>query len=181
MREKERWKFIPGFSHGYMVSDKGRVKSVARVLIRSNGRPQKVRERILKQAFDEFGYPMVRIDGKTIKVHRAVMLAFVGKRKVGFEIRHLDGDCKNNSLSNLAYGTAKENALDKYRCRKDGKIADTQKLTIRDANEIRLALAAGYKGVDLARIYGVSEQTICDIKHGRIYREDTYDKISIAG
>lgn len=49
----EEWRFIPGYSKNYMVSKYGRVKSVERTMIRSNGRPQRVRERILKSSCDE--------------------------------------------------------------------------------------------------------------------------------
>lgn len=46
------------------------------------------------------------------KVASLVMLAFVGERPEGMDIRHLDGVVTNNNLSNLCYGTRSENILD---------------------------------------------------------------------
>ncbi len=43
---------------------------------------------------------------------------------------------------------------------------DVAKLTVDAAQEIRSLLAAGRKGCDLARAYGVSEATISRIRHG---------------
>jgi HNH endonuclease len=53
---------------------------------------------------------------KTRYAHELVMLAFEGVRpslKSRCEIRHLDGNQLNNCLSNLRYGTTKENAADR--------------------------------------------------------------------
>jgi len=44
-----------------------------------------------------------------------MMLAFIGPRPDGLETRHLDGNPTHNHLSNLAYGTHRENALDMIR------------------------------------------------------------------
>lgn len=54
------------------------------------------------------------VGGKVQRVwaHQAVMLAFVGPRPNGQEIRHLDGDPSNNRRSNLRYGTHAENMRD---------------------------------------------------------------------
>lgn len=165
----EEWRFIPGYSKNYMVSKYGRVKSVERTMIRSNGRPQRVRERILKSSCDEWGYPQVRIDGKTVKVHKAVALAFLGDRPESFEIRHLDGDSTNNKVENLKYGSHSENVLDGYKY--NGFIFKNQKLNPEKAKEIKKLLSSGKAGKEIAKLYGVSQQTICDIKHNRIYNE----------
>lgn len=163
----EVWEDIPDCKH-YQVSNRGRVRSLARVIRRNNGRQQTIRERILKQSLDEWGYPMVRLYGKTYKVHRLVAAAFILGRKPGEVIRHMDGNPKNNHVSNLAYGTTSENILDCYDYR--GCIRKRQKLTEQDASQIKSKLANGIEGKAIAKEYGVSPQTICDIKHNRIYK-----------
>lgn len=40
------------------------------------------------------------------------MEAFVGPRLAGFETLHADGNAANNHLSNLSYGTSRENSYD---------------------------------------------------------------------
>ena len=164
---QEEWKHIPQKSDNYLVSNMGRIKSVGRSMVRSNGRPQTFKERILRQCCDEWGYPLVRVDGKTMKVHKAVALAFLGAREECMVIRHLDGNPKNNTLGNLSYGTQSENVLDGYAYA--GRIRKRQKLTLKSAGEIKEKIKNGVRSVEIAREYGISQQSVCDIKHERIY------------
>lgn len=162
----EEWRAV---SDVYEVSNLGRVRRVPSVIIRSNGRVQTIRERILKLSTDEWGYPQVRVDGRTRKVHTLVASAFLGPRPTPDSvIRHLDGDPSNNAVGNLAYGSASENVLDGYSYR--GYLKRGQKLTEEDAKAIKRRLRGGEAGRVLAKEFGVSEQTVCDIKHDRIYR-----------
>lgn len=162
----EVWAAIPGID-GYEVSNMGRVRSLARKIVRCNGRVQTIKERILRAGNDEWGYPQVGLHGKTYKVHRLVAMAFMPPKLEGQEIRHLDGNAKNAQLSNLAYGSHSANVLDMYEYR--GYLHTGQKLSEVIASQIKSELSRGEKNRELARKYGVSEQTICDIKHGRIY------------
>lgn len=165
---EEEWRFVPGFNEHYMVSNFGRVKSLKRTIKRCNRRRQLINERILLQSPDEWGYPQVGINGNTVKVHRLLALAFLGQRKEGDVIRHKDGNPKNCVLWNIEYGTASQNVLDCYRYR--GNLRKNQKLSIRSAEEIKKRIKNGDRSVDIAKMYGVSQQTICDIKHSRIYK-----------
>ena len=166
----EEWRGVGIFSKFYEVSNKGRVRTIAHKVIRKNGRPHTVKERILKQPCDEWGYPMVKIGGHTVKVHRLVANAFLGKKEDGMEIRHLDGNPKNNNVTNLKYGTHSENMRDAYSYR--GCIMRNQKLSPDKASEIKRRLSNGERGLDLANEFCVSPQTICDIKHKRIYAKE---------
>lgn len=60
---------------------------------------------------------LVRDDGKLVTrpVHAHVIITYVGPRPNGMMCRHLDGDPKNNNISNLKWGTAKENGEDRSR------------------------------------------------------------------
>lgn len=162
----EEWRNIPGEAN-YEVSSSGRVKSCARTITRNNGRVQTIKERILKQAEDDWGYYQVRINRKTYKVHRLVAMAFMGERPTNNVIRHLDGNNKNNTVSNLMYGTYSQNVLDCYDYR--GVISAKQKLNEEKARTIMELISSGEQNRHIAKRFGVSEQTICDIKHGRIY------------
>lgn len=98
---------------GYRVTAEGRVFSVAH-----NWRGYGERE--MRQQLNYFGYPSVRliIDGKRVRipVHRLVARDFLPSRPTpAHQLRHLDGNKKNNWASNLAWGTAKENAADRER------------------------------------------------------------------
>lgn len=99
---------------GYAVTSDGRVFSVA-----WNWRGYGRRE--LAQCINQDGYPYVRLQergGKRrlIPVHRLVADAFLPPRpSLNHETRHLNGNPRDNRVSNLAWGTKKENAADKER------------------------------------------------------------------
>lgn len=103
----ESWLPIPGYEGIYEVSDQGRVRSFKRFPY------------ILSAPHDAYGYPCVSLyidrGRKTWKVHRLVLFAFVGPMPKGLEIRHLDGNPANGTLSNLVYGTRSENVSDRVR------------------------------------------------------------------
>lgn len=111
---KEIWKNVPGFQ-GYQVSSLGRAKSLDR-MIQSKGDQKrgpyqrKIPGKLLEASRDAEGYRHVY---KVGRIHRAVLLAFVGPCPEGQEVRHRDGDKENNSLKNLLYGTRSENQLDR--------------------------------------------------------------------
>ena len=111
----ETWKSIPGFS-AYEASDKGRIRSLDRVSGTRN-----VKGVVLKPYPNNRGYLMVKpVDDEGRKpqrtVHTLVLLTFAGPCPAGQESRHLDDNPLNNWWpENLAYGTKKENAADKFR------------------------------------------------------------------
>lgn len=171
-----RWKQIPSFPD-YDVSDCGMVK-------RGN--------KLLSQSQNAKGYPRVQLstNGRNVSrvVHALVAEAFIGARPSGLQIRHLDGNQSNNDVSNLAYGTAAQNEADKAlhgtkaTGNKNGTHTKPEKrprgsghgktvLHENDVIYIKAQLDIGGRGVGakLARTFGVSPQTISDIKSGRAW------------
>ena len=110
----ETWKPVPGYEGLYEVSDRGNVMSFL-------GRGTKARSEghSLKPWRDDEGRWTVglRKGGakKNHHVHRLVAEAFIGPMPDGLETRHLDDDLDNNCVTNLAYGTSKENKADMLR------------------------------------------------------------------
>ena len=81
----------------YFVTDEGSIQ---------NAETQKV----LKQQEDDKGYMRVTINGKTKKVHRIIMECFDPRENQSLlQVNHIDGNKKNNNLSNLEWCTPKEN------------------------------------------------------------------------
>lgn len=111
---KEIWKDIEGFNGDYQVSSWGRVKSCERVVMRRDGKPYPIRERILQGIKHKKGYIQVGLykDGKlTIeKVHRLVAIAFLDNPHGYPEVNHRDEDKTNNRVDNLEYCTQKYNS-----------------------------------------------------------------------
>lgn len=114
----EIWLPVPGYEGYYEASSLGRVRSLDR-MVRTNGGAMRLsRGRILVLgAYKRTGHKHVTfsVEGstRTFTVHSVVMLTFVGPRPEGLEIRHLNGIPDDNSLTNLVYGTALENAEDR--------------------------------------------------------------------
>ena len=101
----EIWKPVLGYEN-YEVSNKGRVKSLQRTKIRSNGRPHTTPERFLSACKDTKGYLQVYpydVDGKRnyVAVHKAVYESFNGLVPDGWEVDHKDSDQLNNCVGNL--------------------------------------------------------------------------------
>jgi len=112
----EQWKDIPDYEGYYQVSNLGRVKSLARWVMRKG--VAKTKTRILKAGLDKSDRPVVVLcidkERMTIRVCRLVLLSFVGPCPDGMEARHKDGNPKNNRLNNLCWDTPKNNQGDRF-------------------------------------------------------------------
>lgn len=114
----EVWKVVPGYP-GYDVSNLGRVRS--RRPLR-NGAPRPAIPRVMPALPNSDGYPAVALYNGTkgskwdVTVARLVLLTFQPKgSESGLMALHWDGNKANNQLSNLYWGTAKNNSDDSHR------------------------------------------------------------------
>lgn len=111
----EEWRWAVGYEGLYSVSSIGRVASYRR---RAHAMPVEPEpQAIMKGSPHSEGYRYVtlRKDGTPRQryIHDLVARAFIGPPAPGQECRHLDGNPKNNSACNLAWGTRRENILDR--------------------------------------------------------------------
>lgn len=182
--DQERWRPIRDFD-GYEVSDMGRVRSW---LSHSGGRrsePLVLRPTMSNRYLRVSLYKCRRQHSKS--VHLLVLEAFVGPCPVGQQGRHVsDHDTTNNALSNLAWGTPKQNAEDRDRhgrtrrgevhyLRTDpsrasrGESVGTSKLTEHDVRSM-LADGAVMTTVALGKKYGVSQAMAHNIVNRKSWR-----------
>ena len=110
---KEEWR--PTHHPDYDVSNLGRVRSRAPM-----GRPdisQRPKEpRILKPVYPSHGYACVNFgEGNSQRVHRLVLIAFVGLCPPGSEALHADDNPRNPALYNLSWNTHRQNLQDAVR------------------------------------------------------------------
>lgn len=112
----EHWKPIPGWEGYYEASDHGRIRSVDRVVLRSDGRENRLRGKLLSQSQRRSGHFSVTMHKSchtTQFVHRMVAAAFIGPCPDGMEVCHNNGDPSDNRLTNLRYGTRSDNIRDR--------------------------------------------------------------------
>jgi hypothetical protein len=169
----ETWRPIKNWPN-YQASDLGRVRSNYVVGRRRTGRraAQRTGEWYLLKPAMKKGYCVADLsrDGRrrSFTVGHLVLMAFVGPRPPGQEVRHLDGDPMNNRLSNLCYGTPLENSDDKRRhgTQPRGSRHYRAKLNEAQIAEIRRRRSAGETPTALAREFGVCSSHICCICSG---------------
>ena len=125
----EKWKWIRGYRGLYKVSNKGRVKSVARKVWREGhegkhphkGHWIRFRETILQPGATgpdrNYLFVVLSKNGKTkgYKVAKLVALAFVLNPENKPEVNHKDGNTFNNTSSNLEWSTRTENEDHAYK------------------------------------------------------------------
>ena len=121
----ETWKPIPGWEDLYEVSDHGKVRSLDR--IDRNGIRR--RGRVLKSSADSNGRLRLTLhkngQRKSVRVHRLVLLAFVGPCPDGMEACHANDTPADNRLSNLRWDTPSANQYDAVRNGKHGSAKKT--------------------------------------------------------
>lgn len=103
----EVWKDVVGYEGLYMVSNKGRVKS-----LHKGTRIGNKEESILK-AYVNNGYPRVMLTSgkkkKGFRIHRLVAIAFLpNPNNYGF-VNHIDENKSNNCVENLEWCTVEYN------------------------------------------------------------------------
>lgn len=155
--ESKIWKTIPGYRGVYEVSSYGEVRRIGSV---KTLKPRKSRNYLYVSLHEKMKY-------KGELIHRLVLKAFCGEPSAKEEARHLDGNPENNKLSNLKWGSKRENFEDRLLHGTVDRNGKKPKLT---PNKVKL-LRSIYLDLNwsIYRIYsflgqpwGVKENTIRD-------------------
>ena len=131
------------------------------------------KDKILKPGEYRRGYMKVGLckegERKNFKIHRLVMLVFVGESKL--QVNHKNGIKTDNRLENLEYCTASENIQHSYDIgvRSKGENHSRSKLTAIEARKIKYE----HKNMmqkEIAKIYGVSNAQVHMIRSGKSWK-----------
>lgn len=186
--KKVVWKPIAGYEGLYSISSNGEIRSENRTVKHSLYGQMRIKEKIIKPwKGNKCGHLYVSLSDNTqiqkkLLVHRLVLETFVGPCPQGMECCHFpDRNVTNNQLENLRWDTSKSNTEDMKKhgisCRAKsynhvpkGENHPHAKLTDKQIKIILQEKAKGERGTGrrLAKRFGVSESTICDIYKGRI-------------
>lgn len=150
----EEWRVIAGYER-YAVSNMGNVKNVKTGRILKFGHLKGYRAVTLRGG--------VRVQNYTT-VHRLVATAFIGP-SAGLQTRHLDGNKLNNTVENLAWGTAKENSLDRDRhgTTKRGEANPRAKHSEEKIRTIRGLADSGLGCAAIGRLVGMNKSRVHEI------------------
>lgn len=113
----EQWRPVVDYEGIYEVSDRGRVRSVDRVVNMRNGVARLTKGRELRYSYNREGYRSVGLwrDNQQVmrRVHKLVARAFLGESsQPHLVVCHTDGDLLNNAVANLRWDTQSENNRD---------------------------------------------------------------------
>lgn len=173
------WRGVVGFEGQYEVSADGRVRRVARELVRANGWPYRVAEHELSQVVMGRGYRAVafkvaRKTNRTRLVHRLVAEAFLPNPDALPHVNHKNLDKTDNRVDNLEWCTEAQNqqhAADRGRFHGRTNPNARFKLQPAQVDEILARLARGEFQDDLAAEFGVSQSMISAIKTGKSWAQ----------
>lgn len=175
---KEEWKDIEGYEGFYQISNLGRVKSLGGWCGTA-----KRKEKIRSTSLTHDGYVKVRLvhqgKDKTVRVHRLVAEAFIPNPESKDTVNHIDGNKKNNAVSNLEWVDRTEQMLHAYnlglKSSRVGSQNSNAKLTDEQVREIRksyVPYSKEFGTVTLAKKYGVTNRVI-----GLIVKNETYKNV----
>ena len=157
---------------GYVFYEDGRIWSEPKGKSNPKGK-------FLKHTSQHHGYTVVSIvergEKKQRSLHKLMATAFIPNPKKLPQINHINGNKKDNRLSNLEWCSAKQNTQHAERIglrrHLDGGENNTRaKLTNTQAREIKRLVSEGISQMEISRTFGVCQSVVSFIKLGKSYK-----------
>jgi len=171
----EIWKDILGYEGHYQISNLGRVKSLPKIKKNRDGYCT-TKEKFLKPNNYSNKYAVfdlsLNLKVKRHLAHRLLAIAFIPNAENKPFINHKNGNKLDNSLGNLEWVSASENAKHAFDMglRKRGEVHSKSIFTDNQVIDIKQRLAKGENGASIARLYNACKSTIHNIKKNKTWK-----------
>ena len=166
-----------GYEDYLLVSSEGRVRSVDRTIIRSNGRDYNHSGKLKKLIKIKSGYLQVGVTDtskklhKTLYVHRLVAETFIPNTENKPQVNHKDGNKLNNSVHNLEWATQNENMKHAYDSKlKYGLSGENNPTSKLREDDVRFIRESNLKNVELSKMFNVSKSNITSIIKRKVWK-----------
>jgi hypothetical protein len=176
----EEWRPVVEWEGLYEVSSHGRVRSLGRVVTavgREKTHLRRIPPRLLTAWIASHGYFMVCLGGRKCKggthelVHRLVCRAFHGPAPEGHEVCHGPGGKRDNTASNLSWGSKSKNRNeDRVR---DGTLIDGVRhynALLSTEEVLQIWSRKAESSAEVASCYVVNSRTIRDIWNRKTWK-----------
>lgn len=171
----EEWKIIPGYE-SYQVSNLGRVKNFHGKIMKQNLNGSVGKKYFTISIFSKNSDEGWEKRKKTVKIHRLVLLAFIGEPKEGQIACHKNDIKTDNRLENLYWGTRKDNARDSIRLGNFFYVHPgfgDKHSQAKYSNELIKKLRKEYTGKRgnqkyLSSKYGIPQKYVSDLIHNKV-------------
>lgn len=181
----ELWKPVPCdlFAQHYEVSDRGRVRSLDRVICENRTERRRFHAgRLLtpKRSGNYFGVTLfIPLYRRRFYIHRLVASAFIPNPHNKPHVNHKNRDRSDNSASNLEWVTPAENTAHAYRTGgwptnpRQGTSHYAAKLSEATVKALRETWSPGDPIRELCKAYGVSHRALYQMLRGATWKHVT--------
>lgn len=176
----ETWKPIPNYEGLYEVSDNGNLRSYYKP---GPTRKDSISNIPNKCVYGKHGNGYVVVTLRKfgavnrIRMHRLVLMAFRGQAPMCHEGAHLNGNKRDNRLSNLAWATKSEN---KFHDRLNGvmPLGESHKMSkLRNGDVLKIRRLSGKLSQQaLGKMFGVSQTMVGRVLRNKNWRHLTGGK-----
>lgn len=165
--EKRINDFLPNIKNLYTINDNGEIFSdiSGKMKTRNKGNTE----------YQIINFMTQEGKKKTYRVHRLVMMAFKPVKGMDkLEVNHIDGDKKNNTLSNLEWCSSSENQKHAFQMGlqqpRKGEKSNFSKLTQADIDKIFELRNLGWLQKDIASQIGCTRSNISYILNHKTWQ-----------